>query len=255
MAAALRKVETIDRYSHDELIQFLTSMIPVVTVFDKVKNAADSMTDKARKDYEGKRDSYYRSLTFAIFLIVTGVGILGVLPQRYLWICLIPICTGLILIPIALKKKQTSETLLNEIPGMEKKSEELTEGLGQMREEYGEELRLIPNEYRHANELSYFIEHLKNSNDSIADIAEEYEIEKHTQIIQDLQQRQAEQQERRADYERKTEILRTVKIVEATRALEEWRGRYKPIKDRNNDLRNIVSRHNENPDDVLREVQ
>lgn len=40
MAATFRRVETIDQYSHDELIHFLTSIIPVVTVYDEVKDTA-----------------------------------------------------------------------------------------------------------------------------------------------------------------------------------------------------------------------
>ncbi|WEV68060.1 hypothetical protein OZX72_03520 [Bifidobacterium sp. ESL0769] len=61
--------------------------------------------------------------------------------------------------------------------GNGKKAGELSQGLRRMQEKYGQALKLISNEYRHANELSYFIKHLKNSDDSFADIAEQYEIE------------------------------------------------------------------------------
>lgn len=213
------------------------------------------MAEDAHKKYENKRDSYYRWLAFAIFLIVVGVGVLGVLPLQYLWISLFPICIGLILIPVSLKMKQASETLSKEIPGMEKEVKQLSQGLGQMQEKYGQALKLIPSEYRHADQLNYIIEHLRNSDDSFADIAEQYEIEKHVQMIQDLHRQQIEQQQRRSDYEQRTEKLNTVDKVELMHALEEWRSRYEPIKNRNSDLRNIIRQHNENPDDVLREAQ
>ncbi|MCO6557926.1 MAG: hypothetical protein J6575_00505 [Bifidobacterium sp.] len=213
------------------------------------------MAEDAHKKYENKRDSYYRWLTFAIFLIVVGVGVLRVLPLQYLWISLFPICIGLILIPVSLKMKQASETLSKEIPGMEKEVKQLSQGLGQMQEKYGQALKLILSEYRHADQLNYIIEHLRNSDDSFADIAEQYEIEKHVQMIQDLHRQQIEQQQRRSDYEQRTEKLNTVDKVELMHALEEWRSRYEPIKNRNSDLRNIIRQHNENPDDVLREAQ
>ncbi|WEV65242.1 DUF308 domain-containing protein [Bifidobacterium sp. ESL0764] len=213
--------------SDDAIAESLSDLIPVVSKIDRLRQEGSDELLNASQMYHKSESRFYIFLVLSVSLFMLGIGLFGLFwdgrdyTLSLVFGCLFVIA-GLVFLVLAMNKRQAMMDSMVLLPQKRVQAKESLEKADALRQQYLHELQIIPADYQHERALTRLISIFEDDDLSFDETAEQYEQERHRQIIKNLRAQQVGQLRRRNRTEKMTNLAKAANLVEGTHVLNKY---------------------------------